>query len=705
MIKSLKKYKFSVIFIFLIPYLLLLPSLGRNIFCDEYDVMTGSWLVSKGYIIYKDFFEHHMPFPYYIMSIFNIIGLNFPIGLRLGYTLIILFFWILLYNISKDKLGKKTIFSFMLIHAITLHYYWGNMMLADSFFGFASTIILAIIIQNEDLIFNIKEKIIIGIMTFIAFTSTVISIYPLMLFYLYYIINRIYIYYIDIKNAKYEFKKDINFMIIVLSPFIIWILSMVICNNFNSFIRDAIQFNTKYYSRFTGEDTPLTLITNYIKNIPKIIYEGIFNGYPLFSYDYIFNGVVTIIPIIFTIIWYSKNNYKCSILSYLFLILLRMREPGFHSIPYYLPSFLLISIVIKEAISYLKLNIEKYQLNIKETVKQYSFSILVIIISIWEYESIKLYGKTLFPLRNEIIDPFISSQVEVMKQILTKNDMIWAAPIFPEIYFFTKCEPANRNIFYLPWQSVVPGTNEKIIKDLNKNNPKVIYMLRSMDIWGYPLEEYGYDVLQYISDNYFIVNDYSNLYFNKQFKEAILNILLDKQYVELFIDNKKIINYTNINSNIKKQVDNVILNKDKNISNITIINETNIGNIINRSIKQKFKANNNIITGVQILLATYGHQEYGELLISIEDNKGHSKEISRINLKDLLDNKWLNIILSEPLQVVQNNDYILHIQATSPDKNSAITIYSSINDYYPEGTLSIDSQIQPGDLCFKIIGE
>jgi hypothetical protein len=35
---------------------------------DEGDVLSVGWLISEGYILYKDIFSHHFPLPYYFVA-------------------------------------------------------------------------------------------------------------------------------------------------------------------------------------------------------------------------------------------------------------------------------------------------------------------------------------------------------------------------------------------------------------------------------------------------------------------------------------------------------------------------------------------------------------------------------------------------------------------------------------------------------------
>jgi hypothetical protein len=54
--------------------ILLLKAWFFGSFIDEQENMTVGWLLSQGLVIYRDFFAHHTPLPYFISSIFFLVG-------------------------------------------------------------------------------------------------------------------------------------------------------------------------------------------------------------------------------------------------------------------------------------------------------------------------------------------------------------------------------------------------------------------------------------------------------------------------------------------------------------------------------------------------------------------------------------------------------------------------------------------------------
>lgn len=499
-------------FISLIIFMLL-TKVGS--FSDEYDVMTGSWLISKGWVLYKDIFSHHMPFPYYFMSIFVSFGFDNAYRLRIIFAFVIFSYFIFLAFYYRKKINKE-IFAFSIIlYSITLPFFWGQQMLADSFFAMAAGILFLEIYTNPKMEFSLSEQIIISIATFTAITSTLIAFYPFAIFFMVYIIYRVRLYFVE-KEFKKKIMNDIKFCIIVLLPFFIWLLYMLATKSLNDFIINGIKFNTDYYSQFTGGDTPISLIVNHIKNIPKYFiwvteYLLSMNKEILLNANNLFVNIMRITLYCFMFTFIIKREYWRGAFLVSFAYFCYMRGDSFHGVPFYILCIFMISIFL-----------DKLYYQIKN--EKWIMGNIILITCILSISSIFIYNYEVYR-NNEVKVLQTDNIIEVIKSVTNEQDSIWCAPLSPQIYFATRRNPADKNIFYLPWQSIVPGNNEEIVKKLYKEQPKVIYFDKDMEIWGYVLEDYGSDLYSFIQENYFTLDIFNNLYFNNKYREQIIKDL------------------------------------------------------------------------------------------------------------------------------------------------------------------------------------
>src|SRR5687767_6441243 len=43
-------------------------------FVDESDNFLGGYVIARGYVLYRDYFSHHMPLPYYLAAVPSFLG-------------------------------------------------------------------------------------------------------------------------------------------------------------------------------------------------------------------------------------------------------------------------------------------------------------------------------------------------------------------------------------------------------------------------------------------------------------------------------------------------------------------------------------------------------------------------------------------------------------------------------------------------------
>ncbi len=639
--------------------LIFLSKIGS--FCDEYDVMTGSWLISKGWVLYKDIFSHHMPFPYYFMSIFVSLGFDSAYSLRIIFALVIFSYFVFLTFYFRKKINKEVFAFSIVLYAIMMPFFWGQQMLADSFFAMATGILFLEIYSNPKLEFSLSDQILISIATFIAITSTLIAFYPFAIFFIVYIIYRIRRYFLEM-----EFKKklmfDIRFCIIVLLPFFLWFLYMVVTKSLNEFIINGIKFNTDYYSQFTGGDTPISLIKNHIKNIPKYFiwvteYLLSMNKETLLNASNLFINLMRISLYCFLFVFIKKGKYFHGAFLVVFAYFCYMRGDSFHGTPFYIICIFILSIFLDKLYTQIK--------NENWTLKN-----ILILTSIFSIFSIFIYNFESYK-NNEVEVIQTDNVIELIKSVTSEEDSIWCAPLSPHIYFAAKRMPADKNIFYLPWQSIVPGNNEKILNNLNEEQPKVIYFDENADIWGHILRDYGSEIYSFIQTNYFTTDVNNFVYFNNKYKDQIskdLKVSISDFLIEGF-----------------KQED----------------NSSHYGDVTKTILEQEIYSNYNNLSSIDVLAGTFlRSNQNGILHFYLKDLDGNIVANLDISLKDISDNSVVRFYF-KPINNSADKKYILTISVDSDDNDNMITFYSSSSNILQNVGTKIDGKKVEKDLYFK----
>ena len=184
--QTINNHKFAII-CFIISFIISIIASLYGTFCDEPDIITASWLMKKGYILYKDIFCHHMPFPYFFLLPFHFFSQNIVV-LRIVFSILTQLYFVFLYLFFYKKISKKIFPILSIFWALSKYLTYQNMILSESFIAIGLFTIFIEIIINPELNFTKKDQIIISLSTIISLGSSLIAIYPLMIFYIYYIV-------------------------------------------------------------------------------------------------------------------------------------------------------------------------------------------------------------------------------------------------------------------------------------------------------------------------------------------------------------------------------------------------------------------------------------------------------------------------------------------------------------------------------------
>lgn len=135
-----------------------------------------------------------------------------------------------------------------------------------------------------------------------------------------------------------------------------------------------------------------------------------------------------------------------------------------------------------------------------------------------------------------------------------------------------------------------------------------------------------------------------------------------------------------------------------------IKSEIPVGEIVSEVlVSQSFNSDEENLLGFSLQLATYARENTSTLIIKLIDATTN-KTIETWNLKgiDIQDNTYKDLIFSNPLNNVKDHTFIIQISSIDATYGNAITIWSSSEDYYTNGSLFINDIKQNGDISFKV---
>jgi hypothetical protein len=257
----LNSYQAGIVFL-IISLLIGLTKLYFGRFVDEADNLNVGWLISKGYILYRDVFSHHFPFTYYWVAL---------VAAFVGNSFAIMRISVLLLQIGLFAIAMKATNFFLTIGLTSLawnlinQFHRGHEVLYQTLNGLFLVVSFIVIFG-----FMVKKSkpgyltlALVGLLLGLALLTDPLSIYPV----------TIAILGIFASGAAYHssprWGEGLRRMLLVgasiglvLSVFLV---SLLATGTVKDFYRDTIWFNAEVYSKYVPAD-PIQ-VDSFIHNV------------------------------------------------------------------------------------------------------------------------------------------------------------------------------------------------------------------------------------------------------------------------------------------------------------------------------------------------------------------------------------------------------------------------------------------------------
>ena len=439
-------------------------------FTDEADYILGGCLISEGKVIYKDFFAHHLPVPFYFSAFLSsLFGCKIYLARYIVVLLQIIAFW-LSYKVSKNIF----VLLFLPVYLLLSPFYYAHYFISEVFISIGF-MLLAPLIFYPDRLKGMAFLLMYTVGLAFIVNANQIGIVIGLLVFLY--------FFITYKSFR------IKILIASFLTIVPTLLILLLQNNFKEFIELGVLFNVNIYSKYLkGTMTnPVDIILSlvmYIRDRFILITDALFTDNKLLGYSFF---AYLLESILFLSFFYYIFKGKLSILLkgilvvILVLSIIRYENDPFHILPYVFLSLFILAEVLKT---------EKKSFVIKIVVT------LVFILAIRVY-----FGALPADLKNppnyqlKVQDPYIL-------QHTSPGDSILVYPYDPISYITTARKPGSFHYFFLPWQADINGSQEKVIADIERNNVKLVYFSPYDDIRGKRVENYSDKIYEYLKKNY-----------------------------------------------------------------------------------------------------------------------------------------------------------------------------------------------------------
>lgn len=526
--EELKKKVFSLIknkeFVlvsafFLLILCMVLLNAPHERYPDEFDNILGGKYLLSGKLIYSGWFTHHGPFAYYLSALIDLIGGTSFVHFRYIYAIFIFIFTLGTYIFLRKSLkGININFYLLFIFIVSLAstYFWGQMLLADILAAYLMApvfclVFLKIINRKK---FELHDYIFISVLSSCALLSALTYLFLISGLYLF-----LAIYYFIQEKGNYKIVDILKIAFILVAPYIIYLIYLFVTRSFDDYLLAAIKFNKDYYIYYPGLEgkPPMNPIRYGI-----IILQGFHNNYSSllisardFNFTYPFNITLAVANAVLAIYLILKRKYYALLLLIGFLAFanarsnpLESRETDYQSAVYIVISMFSLSYVLPQLYKELNMNIDY--------AKKLIFSFLFLVLLVYSFFgftyilrkfSYKTYNRYMGLAAGIYDGPRIAPYIN---RIVEPNEYSWIGPFAFEELYYTKSKVPSKYQIYLPGMGKSQEMTDALISDFNKNKPEVIYFDKDYYILGNSPKEYGKPFLEFLNENYVLLDGYNN---------------------------------------------------------------------------------------------------------------------------------------------------------------------------------------------------
>jgi hypothetical protein len=441
-------------------------------FVDEADNVLGGCLIARGTVIYQDFFSHHFPLPYYLLSLFS--GLS---GCSVLFSRVLVLTGLCLASMSFYAVSRAP--SMLLAPAIVsmaAPAYYAHLYLAESFISLGLLVVLPLALDRAA---SIRPSLYLSLLYVGLFVLLSSSPIGLMLAF-------ISIAVLLARPPRPRARLLATFALAILT----WLSILLWHGNLSAFVEQAIRFNLDTYSRYLSVSltSPIAVIwetLSFVRHrfsfvVDLVVSRDVKTDAPTFT---AILECSLVAMVLFTVLR-SKGDTTFKMLACLLVPLTLVRGDGFHLSPF----IVLATYVVCHLASTLT----------HERLAR-AFLILLSVLAL------RIYFLFL-PLRLDGEDALARSLAPdhaVLAAAPAQDDTVLFFPASIDGYLAHGRPPGSFFYFFLPWQAEIPGAQERIIDDIESRRVATVFIDQEAQVWGkYRFRDYAPKVYAHVTTNF-----------------------------------------------------------------------------------------------------------------------------------------------------------------------------------------------------------
>lgn len=488
-----------------VAYGLLLTQRHAPQFFDESDNFLGGSLIAHGEILYRDYFSHHLPLPYFIAAIPALLGIASIAHLRLFTSLLVLFAWCFILVRFRERVSPVALATLVLGIALALPSFMGNYLLAETIESYMLLVVALYLYAYPDFDLPWRDQIVVALAVYAAAMSTLMSVYPFTAFAGYVVFNRWRRYR---TRRPSILKQDARFVAVLLLPFVATLTSLVVSRVLSTFIHDAFVFNEVYYSKYDLSSNPLRILILILRSDYEY-FLACLNPRSWIQGD----AFLLLADAAAMILLARKRRLAFALAFGAATAVSRGQGSPFHDQGYSLLSYFAVGLTIAEGIRFLS-----------STTRRLSFSrdggrrawniVGTIVVGLYLAYAAAQFGEIAygFPLHPQ--EGYAFRYQRIVTATTHSDDRLWIVPIDFYGYLAAHRLPATRYAFYLPWLADSPRVNAEIRHDLTVTRPPVIIFPRGVGIIRFVggraqymwLDVYGKALREQLDEDYVVAD-------------------------------------------------------------------------------------------------------------------------------------------------------------------------------------------------------
>jgi hypothetical protein len=538
------------IFLWLIIAIVIFTNTFHEKYPDEFDNILGGQYLSEGQMLYRDYFTHHGPVPYFIAALLMPFSLGSFVLFRIAYATFLFFFFLFSYLFLRRVLDEKYARLYpLLVLAISVSstYFWGHMLLADSFAAIvllpAYFILLSHVYARRTL--SRSMHLFLAISFGFALLSSMSYLFMILCIY-------IVIFCLVYRSPK----QYLRHILIYLTPYLVFFILLLLTNSLSDWYRQTIQFNAQFYI-YNYPRTPGSNFINPLRYAIVIAQNFFENIHPVLTnisrvdFFYPFNTALAYGNLLFFAILLYQRKYLLGFLLLSTLIFANARSNPLTSQERDYQAAMYITLSFTHTFFGLFVSQRLFSKLSDYFPKVILTIILVPTIILWFFNGLFITRKWFDRVYERYmgLTPLIYDRPQlapIINATIKPNEYMWIGPFDFEDHFYARGLSPSKYHILLPGMAQ-NGMVEELQADLQRNKPKLIIYDWHLFILGNAPKDYAPQFLEYLDQNYIRLLEYrepdgtqyksvapielrrdveAKMYINPQYKDEVIADLL-----------------------------------------------------------------------------------------------------------------------------------------------------------------------------------